>query len=74
MEVPAKQSYAPTTMPSRTVRSSVPINGVPQEPLQRELDDEVDETLIDLCLEQTISDRLRSLSNYVSGLARFRPV
>jgi hypothetical protein len=37
-------------------------------------DAEVDDTLIDLMLELTLSDRLRSLSNHVSGLARFRRV
>ena len=37
-------------------------------------DDGVDETLVDLMLEQSISDRLRSLSAYVNALARFRPV
>jgi hypothetical protein len=37
-------------------------------------DDEVDDSLIETMLELTISDRLRSLSNYVTGLARFRRV
>jgi hypothetical protein len=36
--------------------------------------DEIDESLIERMLDQTISDRLRSLSNYVSALARFRRV
>jgi hypothetical protein len=40
----------------------------------RAFDDAPDETLADLLLEQGISDRLRSLSNYVNALARFRPV
>lgn len=35
---------------------------------------EIDDSLIDMMLELTISDRLRSLSNYVTGLARFRRV
>ena len=35
---------------------------------------DVDETLVDLMLEQTISDRLRSLCHYVNALARFGPV
>ena len=37
-------------------------------------DDAPDETLVDLLLEQSISDRLRSLCRYVNALARFRPV
>jgi len=37
-------------------------------------DEGIDETLIDLMLEQSISDRLRSLSNYVTALGRFRRV
>jgi hypothetical protein len=37
-------------------------------------DEDVDETLVDLLLEQTISDRLRSLGGYVNTLAKFRPV
>jgi hypothetical protein len=37
-------------------------------------DEGIDDTLIDLMLAQTISDRLRSLSNYVTALGRFRRV
>jgi hypothetical protein len=40
----------------------------------RSLQDQPDETLVDLVLEQSISDRLRSLCRYVNALARFRPV
>ena len=35
---------------------------------------EVDETLVDLMLELTISDRLRALCRYVDALRRFRSV
>lgn len=37
-------------------------------------DPRIDETLIDLMLEQSISDRLRTVCRYVNALARFRPV
>ena len=37
-------------------------------------DDEIDDTLLDLFLEQSLSDRLRSLCAYVNALSRFRPV
>lgn len=39
-----------------------------------DVDDEVDDTLIDLMLELSISDRLRSLCRYANALARFRRV
>jgi hypothetical protein len=40
----------------------------------RPFDDEPDETLVDLLLEQSVSDRLRSLCDYVNAIARFRTV
>lgn len=50
---------APAALPTRTRH--------PTEP-----DAEVDETLIDLMLELTISDRLRTVGRYVTALGRFR--
>jgi hypothetical protein len=40
----------------------------------RPFDDQPDETLVDLLLEQSVSDRLRSLCDYVNAIARFRTV
>ncbi|MDX2165519.1 MAG: hypothetical protein SF182_00580 [Deltaproteobacteria bacterium] len=59
-------------MKRAAVPESIDSHAAPSAPLDR--DAEIDDSLIDMMLELTISDRLRSLSNYVTGLARFRRV
>lgn len=54
-------------------RSSAPDDGAHEATASPD-DREVDETLIDLMLEQSISDRLRTVCRYANALARFRPV
>lgn len=61
-----------TAMNRGGIREPIEPRAKESSPLDREV--EMDDTLIDMMLELTISDRLRSLSNYVTGLARFRRV
>jgi hypothetical protein len=63
-------------MKAMTVRTTVDLSDQdePRSQSNGTWNDEPDETLIDLFLELSISDRLRSLCRYVNAVQAFRTV